>query len=94
MRCEGIDVESGVWDFFGENGEPLTPVFRTPNEVASHLFGLFSTVKSSQDFEFAAAKGSEPWLKDCLSPNVVLEPSGPFSSMEEVRAYLESRTKG
>jgi len=84
-QCEGIDVESGVWDFFGENGEPLTASFCTPNKVISHVFGLFSTVKSSQDFGFATAKVNEPWLQDCLSAHTILKPNGRFSSMTEVR---------
>ena len=91
-HCEGIDVESSVWDFFGENGEPLTPIFRTPNVVTRSMFGLFSAIQSSQDFALAPAKDGEPWLKDCLAPNTILNPNGRFSSLAEVVAYLESRS--
>jgi hypothetical protein len=90
--CEGIDVESGVWDFYGDNGEPLIPVFVTPNKVSSHLFGLFSTVVSSQNFDLKPVTGdTEPWLLRCLGPDTPLEPNPWFSSLSQVRTYLEQR---
>jgi hypothetical protein len=30
--CEGIDVEDGVWEFWGPEGEALEAVFSRPNE--------------------------------------------------------------
>ena len=95
VHCEGIDVESGVWDFYDENGEPLLPVFRTPSRIRTYLFGLFSSVTSSQDFSFKpAADATEPSLLQCLSPSVVLAPNSRFSSIDEVRSYLEGRSRG
>jgi hypothetical protein len=91
--CEGIDVESGVWDFYGDNGEPLTPVSITPNKTSSHLFGLFSTVVSSQNFDLKPVAGdTEPSLSACLGPDTPIEPNPWFSSVADVRAYLASAT--
>ena len=92
IACEGIDVESGVWDFYGDNGEPLTPVFISPNKTSSHLFGLFSTVVSSQNFDLEPVAGSiEPNLSACLSLDTPIAPNPWFSSVDDVRAYLEAR---
>jgi hypothetical protein len=93
--CEGIDVESGVWDFYGDNGEPLTPVFITPNQTRSHLFGLFSTVVSSQNFDLQpVAAGTEPSLSACLSLDAPIAQNPWFSSVADVRAYLKARRAG
>jgi hypothetical protein len=90
--CEGIDVESGVWDFYGDNGEPLTPVFIIPNKTSSHLFGLFSTVVSSQNFDLKpVACDTEPGLAACLRSDTPIAPNPWFSSVTDVRAYLEAR---
>lgn len=92
VACEGIDVESGVWDFYGDSGEPLIPVFLTPNKTRSRLFGLLSTVVSSQNFDFKpAGDGSQPQLLQCLSPDTLLKANPRFSSVAEIRAYLEAR---
>lgn len=91
-RCEGIDVESGVWDFYGDNGEPLFPVFAAPNRVKRHFFGLFSTVKSSQNFDLKPVAGdSEPHLSDCLSTDTPIEPNPWFSSVSDVRSYIQAQ---
>jgi hypothetical protein len=91
--CEGLDVESGVWDFYGDKGEPLTPVFITPNKTSSHLFGLFSTVVSSQNFDLEPATGAaQPSLLACLRLDTPIASNRWFSSVADVRAYLEARS--
>ena len=90
--CEGIDVESGAWDFYGDSGEPLTPVFITQNRTSSYLFGLFSTVVSSQNFDLRPVFGeAQPSLSACLSPDTPIEPNPWFSSVDDVHAHLKAR---
>ncbi|WP_313914051.1 hypothetical protein [Tahibacter sp.] len=47
--CEGIDVEDGVWEFWGPTGEALEAVFSTPNcrsdgWVSSGVYSLQSSL--------------------------------------------------
>ena len=51
--AEGIDVEDGVWLFFGEDGRPLEPSFTKPNQrsrysVASGAFCLTPSASSEK----------------------------------------------
>ena len=94
LECEGIDVESGVWDFFNYKGEPIKPNFVTPNIVKKHLFGLISSVESSQNFLFVLEENnSEPNLKSVLETIVGLEDNNHFSNIAEVKCYLEQFDK-
>ncbi len=94
LECEGIDVESGVWDFFNYKGDPIKPNFITPNIVKKHLFGLVSSVESSQNFSFVSEKNnSEPNLKSVLETIVDLENNKYFSNVAEVKRYLEQFDK-
>jgi hypothetical protein len=87
--CEGIDVESGVWDFFDHAGQPLQPTFSKPNKVKKVL-GLFSIVQSGE-FEFLpVTDGSEPTLLQSLTEGVYLGQNSRFGSLQEVREYLGS----
>jgi hypothetical protein len=89
QKCEGIDIESGVWDFFDEAGNPLCAKFNKPNLIKKYLFGLIKTVQSSQDFYFEqVTDGTEPKLAECLTSNIKLEKNNFFSSIEEVKKQL------
>jgi hypothetical protein len=49
-------------------------------------------VVSSQNFDLKPVAGdTEPWLVACFSADTHTEPNPWFSSMAEVRAYLEER---
>lgn len=52
--AEGIDVEDGVWLFFNATGNPLEPVFSSPNErgrfsVLSGKYSLVPTLSSNKE---------------------------------------------
>lgn len=48
--AEGIDVEDGVWRFFGSDGVELVPQFQRPNErgLVTVQSGLYSLVRSTE----------------------------------------------
>lgn len=94
LGCEGIDVESGVWDFFNYKGEPIKPNFINPNIVKKHLSGLVSSVESSKNFLFVLEENnSEPNLKSILSTIVGLENNKHFSNIVEIERYLNKFDK-
>lgn len=94
LECEGIDVESGVWDFFNYKGEPIKSNFINPNIVKKHLFGLVSSIESSQNFSFVLEENnSEPNLESILSTIVGLENNNHFSNIAEVKRYLDEFDK-
>jgi hypothetical protein len=79
-HAEGIDVEDGVWLFFAEDGEPLEPVFITPNEKTRF------TVCSGT---YRLQRNSSPELSGLveLLPKVAAV-EGEVTSVEEVRRLL------
>jgi hypothetical protein len=86
-QCEGIDVESGVWDFFDAAGKPLEPRFIVPNRVSKVLGKIVAA--SSGVFELVPARdASEPALLECLADGVLLRSNPRFASIEDLRAYL------
>ena len=88
--CEGIDVESGVWDFFDAKGTPLKPVFHHPNRVEKFLFGLFTSITSSQKFDLVPdSTKAQPDLLACLAAITILEKNDYFSDVASVRTYLQ-----
>lgn len=87
--CEGIDVESGVWDFFDARGMPLKPVFHHPNLVKKFLFGFFTSITSSQKFDLVPdGSAAQPNLLACLGDTTSLEKNDYFSDVASVRNYL------
>ncbi len=88
QSCEGIDVESSVWNFYDSNGMPLRAVFHSPNETKKHLFGLINTVVSSQNFDLVPiSDGSEPLLFDFLD-HTLLNKNSYFNDIESVKMHL------
>ncbi len=87
--CEGVDVESGVWDFFDASGKPLEPRFIVPNRVSKVLGKIVAA--SSGVFELVPAHdASEPALLECLTDGILLDPNPHFASIDALRAYLIS----
>ena len=85
--CEGIDVESSVWEFFDERGRPLEPVFVEPN-ARWRILGKISMVRSGR-FELALADDStRPSLVQSFADCVRLDPNPHFASLDDVKAHL------
>jgi hypothetical protein len=89
--CEGIDVESGVWDFFDAKGTPLKPVFHHPNLVKKFLFGFFTSITSSQKFDLVPdSTAAHPNLLTCLGDTTSIEKNDHFSDVASIRTYLQA----
>ena len=89
--CEGIDVESGVWDFFDSTGTPLKPVFHHPNLVKKFLFGFFTSITSSQKFDLVPdGSAAQPNLLACLVDITSIEKNDHFSDVASIRTYLQT----
>ena len=91
-NCEGIDVESSVFQFFDENGQFLEPRFTKPNKKGRFL-GIFEWIESGE-FELVPADQSiSENIFDYLNETSDLKPNLWFSSLDEVRRYLEGRVR-
>ena len=78
--CEGIDVEDGLWRFWGPTGEALEAVFSEPNERSGSwvLSGVYSLLPSS----------GRPNLWASLADAGSLEANPYFPSLAAIRDYL------
>ena len=83
--CEGIDVEDGIWEFWGPTGEALDAVFSTPNSRSgSHVSsGVYLLQPSS----------GRPGLLAALSRVGHLEPAQRFPSFEAAVSHLAQSGK-
>jgi hypothetical protein len=88
---EGIDVEEGTYRFFDETGIPLAAKFVKPN-IRGKLFGMFGWV-SSGTYRLNAAQPGGLRLIDILSSVAGLEENSHFSSLDEVKEFLTSRSR-
>ena len=89
-QCEGIDVESGVWDFFDHTGKPLTPLFHTPNRIKKHLFGLLTSITSSHHFHLGPHEdGGQPQLLNILTKKTIPKPQKFLKDIIEVTVYAK-----
>ena len=84
---EGIDVESGVFQFFDETGIYLEPYFTEPNKTGRFL-GILSWVKSGQ-FELVPNTETDEDINLYLAETSEINPNPFFSSLEEVRQFLQ-----
>ena len=87
QECEGIDVERGVWEFYDYTGSALKPKFYSPNFIKKHLFGIFGSVTSSQNFSLVPDKEELSLLK-CLTNDTLLEKNFHFKDLGSVYEYL------
>ena len=78
--AEGIDVEDGVWLFFGQDGTPLEPVFTRPNER-----GTITVRSGVYRLQQASSKQAITLLE--LLPRVAAV-EGELASVEAVRQLL------
>ena len=89
---EGIDVESGVFEFYDENGIYLKPVFSVPNKYESHLFGLIKSVESGVYGLIPAPNECEKSFEIMLGDVQILNENKYFSSLGEIRARYNVTT--
>ncbi len=87
---EGLDVESGVFQFFDERGVYLEPQFTKPNRTRRFL-GIFNW-RQSGDFELIPLLETDENIDVYLTETSELKPNPWFSRLEEVRQFLTKRT--
>ncbi len=89
---EGIEVESGVYEFFDPKGSRLKPRFSNPNKVKKY-FGLFSTVESGQFDLIVDADPDTDSIFTLLQETSQLKPNVLFKSLGDVSHYFENLYK-
>jgi hypothetical protein len=88
QNYEGIDVESGVFQFYNDKGIYLKPRFIKPNKTR-RFFWIFKTIESGI-FELVPDPNTdEDDIWTCISETVALEPNSRFKTIEEVKLYLK-----
>jgi hypothetical protein len=85
--CEGVDVEDGVCLFFDDSGQPLNPVFDTPNK----RIGPFV---SSGHYRLRLAEPGRAILLELLPKVVNVEGPPLLRSVADVERLLTSRSSG
>jgi hypothetical protein len=88
---EGIDVESGVVQFYDPTGTYLAPHFTKPNRTRRFL-GIFSWVVSGE-FDLRpdpTAPDDDIWT--CLAETSVVNPNPWFANLDAVRQFLRQQT--
>jgi hypothetical protein len=82
-HAEGIDVDDGLYLFFDDAGQPLSPIFSTPNEK-----GRFTVVSGVYSLQSHGSPDAARLL-DMLPTFALVE--GEFASVEAVRQHLTNR---
>lgn len=85
--CEGIDVEEGVFQFFGSDGEPLKAQFNEANKKGN-IFGPLGWVVSGKYTLVPTKEGKETTLLQALEAVIGLETNAHFQSLDEVKRFL------
>jgi len=89
-KYPGIDVESGVFVFYDENGNYLQPHFIVPNKQKS-IFGLFKRYESGV-FELKAnSETSEDPIWLALYETHGLNENRFFKTLDEVKSFFTSK---
>jgi hypothetical protein len=84
---EGIDVESGVFQFFDEKGIYLEPQFTEPNRTGRFL-GIIKWVESGK-FNLVPQTETDEDINLYLAETSEINPNPFFSSLDEVRQFLQ-----
>lgn len=83
-----------VWDFFDHAGNPLTPLFHTPNRIKKNLFGLLTSIISSPHFDLVPLQdGGQLQLLNFLTEKTILSPNKRFKDISEIIDYVEGKYK-
>ena len=85
---EGIDVESGVYEFYDEKGIYLKPIFTKPNKI-NKLFWLFSSIVSGEYILEPAPNEGEDIIT-ALKETIALTDNRWFKNLDEVKKFLTS----
>ena len=90
-ECEGIDVESGVYVFYAEDGTWLRPRFTRPNRQGG--FAFFRWVESGEFvIEPDLARPPEvDAIETALDEAAGLQPNTHFASLDAVRDFVAAR---
>lgn len=81
--CEGLDVEAAIWLFWNDRGEPLEPLFITPNKRG------FFTVQNGTYSLIPASADHHADLLEALDEILNFDSPEPFNSAEGIRKYLK-----
>ncbi|XOV87354.1 MAG: hypothetical protein ACFHX7_20760 [Pseudomonadota bacterium] len=84
QACEALDVEAAMWLFWDETGQPLEPIFTTPNKR-----GLFRATNGEYHLE-PADVDSFPHLSEAIEEVLNIEKSITNRSIDEVRRSIGS----
>lgn len=87
--CEPIDVESGVFAFYDEDGRPLAPTFTKPNRER-RILGVLSSVEPGRFVLEPGGDDLDP-ISVALQETASIEPNPWFADLAEVRKYLSDR---
>lgn len=86
-RCEAIDVENGVFAFYGQDGSKLKPRFIRPNR--RRLFGL---VVVQGAYELEPVSDDDPdtdTFEIAIAEACGVEPNRYFNSVPEIHAHVK-----
>ena len=87
--CEGIDVQSGVYKFYDDNGNALKPVFDVPAKQGK-WWSLWSIDSGVYHLEVDPESSEDPlWVSFLEISN--LERNERFSSLEELKTFMRER---
>ncbi len=90
---DGLDVESGVFQFFDERGIYLEPQFTKPNRTGRYL-GIFKWAESGEFKLIPQPENDEDDINLRLLETNEIKPNPYFSHLEEVRQFLLNNQKG
>jgi len=88
-KYDGLDVESGVFQFFDESGVYLKPKFTKPNRMGRFL-GIFKWSKSGE-FELVPLLETDENIDVYLTETNELKSNRWFSDLQEVRQFLTKK---
>jgi len=80
--CKGVDVEAGVWRFWDNAGQPLTPDFIWPNQP-----GL-GVIRSGTYRLVNGEPAEQPNLLQILGQIRSVEGPAPLNTVDGVRRHL------
>ncbi len=87
--CEGIDVQSGVYKFYDDNGNALKPVSDVPAKQGK-WWSLWSIDSGVYHLEVDPESSEDPlWVSFLEISN--LERNERFSSLEELKTFMRER---
>ena len=87
--CEGIDVQSGVYKFYDDNGNPLKPVFDSPVKQGK-WWSLWSIDSGVYHLEVDSESGEDPLWVSLLEVGD-LAPNERFPSLDHLKAFMRAR---